>query len=289
MLSKVYGEVKVMERYKYMNKFRLDDEVIIITGASGFLGVMHTKAIIEAGGIAIMIDIDASRLEETSRSLKMEYAECKLHTYTASVTNMDSMDKIRSDLMEQYGHIDGLINNACNNPTMKGSKKGKGRFETFTKKEWIADTEVGLYGAICCSQIFGEVMARQGGGVILNIASDLGIVAPNQNLYVVDGSSEEEQPKKPVTYSTTKWGIIGLTKYLSTYWAEKNVRANAVAFGGVFNDQDEHFLYKVKELIPMGRLAERDEYIGSIIYLLSDASSYMTGSVVTIDGGRTAW
>lgn len=274
---------------KSMNKFRLDNKVIIITGASGFLGVMHTKAIIEAGGIPVMIDIDELRLEKVSKLLEMEYKDCTIHPFRANITDTVSMNKIRDELMERYGHIDGLINNACNNPTMKGTGKGEGRFETFTHEEWIADTEVGLYGAVCCSQVFGEIMARQGGGVILNVASDLGIVAPNQNLYIVDGRTEEEQPKKPVTYSMTKWGLIGLTKYLSTYWADKNVRANAVAFGGVVNNQSEQFLGRIRKLIPLGRMAERDEYMGSIIYMLSDASSYMTGSVVTIDGGRTAW
>lgn len=273
----------------YMDKFRLDNRVIIITGAAGFLGVMHTKAIIEAGGIPVMIDIDTERLNVALELLKMEYKDCEIHFFSVDITDKNLLCEIRDVLLEQYGHIDGLVNNACNNPTMKASGKGEGRFETFTREEWIADTEVGLYGAICCSQVFGGAMADHGGGVILNIASDLGIVAPNQNLYIVEGWPEEEQPKKPVTYSTTKWGLIGLTKYLSTYWADKNVRANAVAFGGVFNNQSELFLGRVRKLIPLGRMAERDEYMGSIIFMLSDASSYMTGSVVTIDGGRTAW
>lgn len=272
-----------------MNKFRLDNRVIIITGAAGLLGVMHTKAILEAGGIPVMIDINEARLKAELELLEMEYKDCKMHPFTANIADKDRLNEIRDELLEQYGHIDGLVNNACNNPMMKASGKGEGRFETFTYEEWIADTEVGLYGAVCCSQVFGGAMADHGGGVILNIASDLGIVAPNQNLYIVEEWTEEEQPKKPVTYSTTKWGLIGLTKYLSTYWSNKNVRANAVAFGGVFNNQGELFLNRVRELIPLGRMAEREEYMGSIIYMLSDASSYMTGSVVTIDGGRTAW
>lgn len=126
-------------------------------------------------------------------------------------------------------------------------------------------------------------------GVILNISSDLGVIAPNQNLYRIDGETEENQPKKPVTYSVVKWGLIGLTKYLSTYWADKNVRSNAVAFGGVYNNQSEEFLKRVTELIPMGRMASKDEYMSSVIYLISEASSYMTGALVNIDGGRTAW
>ena len=221
--------------------------------------------------------------------LKQEYPNSKICGYVGDITDRASIEKIKEELLEKIGHIDGLINNACNNPKMKDANKGIGRFETFSHEEWNNDLEVGLYGSVCCSQIFGEIMAKQCGGVIINVASDLGVVAPNQNLYKVEGFAEEEQPKKPVSYSAIKWGLIGITKYLSTYWAEKNVRANAVAFGSVFNFQNLEFIKKVKELIPMGRMADQDEYIGSIIYLLSDASSYMTGTVVIVDGGRTAW
>lgn len=272
-----------------MDKFRLDNRVIVITGAVGLLGIMHVKAVLEAGGISVMIDIYQEKIDEAIENLKKEYPESEIYGFVADITDREKVEAVQMQILEQVGHVDGLINNACNNPQMQDTKKGVGRFETMTHDEWNQDLAVGLYGAVCCSQVFGETMSKQGGGVILNIASDLGIIAPNQNLYKCEGLSEEEQPKKPVTYSATKWGLIGVTKYLSTYWADKNVRANAVAFGGVFNFQNVEFLKRVQELIPMGRMAARDEYIGSIIYLLSDASSYMTGSVVTVDGGRTAW
>lgn len=274
---------------KYMERFLLNGRVIVVTGAAGLLGIMHVKAILEAGGIPILIDINQAKLDEVIANLKKEYPENQIYGYVGDITDREDIEKIKEDILEKVGHVDGLINNACNNPQMKGCKKGVGRFETFSREEWNQDLDVGLYGAVCCSQVFGEIMAEQGNGVILNIASDLGIIAPNQNLYRNEALSEEEQPKKPVTYSATKWGLIGVTKYLSTYWAEKNVRANAVAFGGVFNFQNVEFLKRIKELIPLGRMASKDEYIGSIIYMLSDASSYMTGSVVIVDGGRTAW
>ena len=273
-----------------MDRFFIKDNVVIITGAAGLLGEMHSRAVIEAGGIPVLIDINEEKLQEKKQALKASYGEgTKLETYVADITKKEELKNILNDLIKKYNRVDSLINNACNNPKMKNSKLGSGRFEDFDTEEWDADLSVGLYGAMCCSQVFGEYMSKNGGGVILNISSDLGVIAPNQNLYKIDGEKEENQPKKPVTYSVVKWGVIGLTKYLSTYWADKNVRSNAVAFGGVFNNQSKEFLDRVTQLIPMGRMASKDEYMSSIIYLISDASSYMTGALVSIDGGRTAW
>jgi NAD(P)-dependent dehydrogenase (short-subunit alcohol dehydrogenase family) len=132
-------------------------------------------------------------------------------------------------------------------------------------------------------------MAQQGKGVILNISSDLGIIAPDQRLYHKAGLAEEEQAVKPVTYSVIKHGLIGLTKYLATYWADKGVRANTLCPAGVFNGQNDEFVAKLINLVPMGRMADIDEYMGTVLYLVSDASSYMTGSTIIVDGGRTVW
>lgn len=272
-----------------LDKFSLKKHVIVITGAAGLLGQMHTRAVLDAGGIPVMLDVDECGLNNSLEVLMAEYPGNTIESFVSSIIDKEKLCEISMYLDTKYGRIDGLINNACHNPTMKGSVKGDGRFEKMTYEEWLDDSEIGIYGSICCSQVFGAYMAKHNGGVILNIASDLGIIAPNQNLYRVEGVPEDEQPKKPVTYSTVKWGLIGLTKYLATYWADKNVRSNALAFGGVFNNQGEPFLSRVKEQIPLGRMANKDEYMGSIVYMLSDASSYMTGAVVSIDGGRTAW
>lgn len=272
-----------------LDKFSLKNHVIVITGAAGLLGQMHTRAVLDAGGIPVMLDIDECGLNKLLEVLMAEYPGTTIENFACSIMDKGVLRKISMYLDTKYGRINGLINNACHNPTMKESVKGDGRFEKMTYEEWLDDSEIGIYGSICCSQVFGAYMSRHNGGVILNIASDLGIIAPNQNLYRVEGVPEDEQPKKPVTYSTVKWGLIGLTKYLATYWADKNVRSNALALGGVFNNQGEPFLSRVKEQIPLGRMANKDEYMGSIIYMLSDASSYMTGAVVSIDGGRTAW
>ena len=151
------------------------------------------------------------------------------------------------------------------------------------------DIRVGLTGAFLYSRYFGGEMARRGRGVILNIASDLAVIAPDQRLYRVDGAAEHEQPVKPVTYSVVKTGLIGLTRYLATYWADRGVRVNAVSPGGVFNNQPTEFVGHLQDRIPMRRMANVDEYQGAILFLCSDASSYMTGANLVIDGGRTCW
>ena len=148
---------------------------------------------------------------------------------------------------------------------------------------------MGLTGAFLCSQVFGSYMAKQKNGVIINVSSDLGIIAPDQRLYRKEGLAGDAQPVKPVTYSVVKHAIIGLTKYLATYWAEDNVRVNAICPGGVYNDQKEEFLERIEKLIPLRRMAAEDEYKGIIVFLASDASTYMTGSTIVIDGGRTCW
>jgi NAD(P)-dependent dehydrogenase (short-subunit alcohol dehydrogenase family) len=144
-------------------------------------------------------------------------------------------------------------------------------------------------GAFLCSRVFGTEMARRKSGVILSIASDLAVIAPDQRLYREPGLAESEQPVKPVTYSVVKSGLIGLTRYLATYWNDSGVRANAISPGGVYNHQPEDFVERLSQLIPMGRMAHADEYKGAILFLCSDASSYMTGANLIVDGGRSCW
>ena len=171
----------------------------------------------------------------------------------------------------------------------KGANFGNIRFDNFPLDLWNGDILVGLTGAFLCAQVFGTVMQEQRSGVILNISSDLGIIAPDQRIYRKDGLEEKDQTIKPVTYSVIKHGLLGLTKYLATYWANQGIRVNAVCPGGVYNGQDEQFLGKLTNLIPMGRMADKDEYKATILYLISDASSYMTGATLIVDGGRTCW
>jgi NAD(P)-dependent dehydrogenase (short-subunit alcohol dehydrogenase family) len=148
---------------------------------------------------------------------------------------------------------------------------------------------VGLTGAFLCSQIIGSELARRRRGVIVNVASDLALIAPDQRIYRQGGLPVEQQPVKPVTYSVVKTGLLGLTRYLATYWAEAGVRVNAISPGGVQSGQPEDFVRRLSELIPLGRMANQNEYQAAILFLCSDASSYMTGANLVIDGGRTCW
>jgi len=193
-------------------------------------------------------------------------------------------------ILARFQRIDILINNAANNPKME-AREGKNftRLEDFPLDVWEGDLRVGLRGAFLCSRVFGAEMARRGSGVVLNIASDLALIAPDQRLYRQPGLPESEQPVKPVTYSVVKAGLVGLTRYLATYWHESGVRANSLSPGGVYNNQPEEFVQRLSHLIPMGRMAHVDEYKGAVLFLCSDASSYMTGFNLVVDGGRSCW
>lgn len=274
-----------------IDKFMITGKVVLITGGAGLLGRQYAGTVIEAGGIPVLLDINLDALKLTKKQLDEEYNKQKAEIYQINITNKIELEKVRDEIILKHGHIDILINNAANNPKMesKTQNMSNSKFEFFSEEIWDADFSVGLKGAFFCTQIFGAHMAKQGGGVILNISSDLGIIAPDQRIYYEEGLSEEEQTVKPITYSVLKHGILGLTKYIATYWADKGVRCNALCPGGVFNGQDKAFIDKLTKLIPIGRMADISEYNGTILYMISDASSYMNGSTVIVDGGRTCW
>jgi NAD(P)-dependent dehydrogenase (short-subunit alcohol dehydrogenase family) len=272
------------------NLFRLDGKVIVITGASGLLGIKHAEAVAAYGGIPVLIDINFKKLKNCKSEIDSKY---KVDSFISKVdiTNEVEVKKNAKEIYAKYGHIDGLVNNAANNPKVEDSEgKNFSRLENFTLESWNQDISVGLTGSFICSKHFGEYISRNPkGGSILNISSDLGLIAPDQRLYKKSGLMDHEQPVKPVTYSVIKSGLIGLTRYLSTYWNEKNVRCNAICPGGVENGQSEKFIKSVSSLIPMGRLAQSNEYQGTIIWMLSDASSYLNGAIIAVDGGRSSW
>jgi NAD(P)-dependent dehydrogenase (short-subunit alcohol dehydrogenase family) len=269
--------------------FRLDGRVAVITGGAGLLGYQHAATIAGLGGIPVLLDINDEALATNAARLAEETG-CQAPSYVVDITELQALEAVGQQLLAEHGRVDILINNAARNPKVESAgDKDFSRLEHFPWEQWQLDLNVGLGGAFNCAKVFGTQMARQGHGVIINIASDLGVIAPDQRLYRVDGREAEQQPVKPVTYSVVKHGLIGLTKYLATYWCEQGVRCNALSPGGVYAGQNDVFVSKLTQLIPLGRMAEADEYRGAIAFLCSDASTYMNGANLVMDGGRSTW
>jgi len=271
-----------------LKKFELNERVCIITGGAGLLGEKHAQTIIEAKGIPVLLDINENKLNEVKLRLGKKY-DVEVDTYISDITDEEDLISVKNKILEKYSKVDILINNAANNPKMEEGNTNWSRLENFPVNLWDKDIAVGLTGAFLCSKVFGSIMQEKNSGVILNISSDLGIIAPDQRIYRKEGLKESEQSVKPVTYSVVKHGLIGLTKYLATFWNDYNIRVNAICPGGIYNNQDEKFVKKLTNLIPMKRMADKDEYMAAVLFMISDASSYMTGSVIIIDGGRTCW
>ncbi len=269
--------------------FDLSGKIAVITGGAGLLGEQHARAIIAAKGIPVLLDVAGVRVADLAAKLSDEL-RLNVSGFPADITKPNEVKRVLAEVLGRYGRIDILINNAAANPKVEGAEPANfSRFESFSLDKWNAELAVGITGAFICCQVFGTEMARRGAGVILNVSSDLGLIAPDQRIYRLPNLPDNLQPVKPVTYSVTKSALIGLTRYLATYWAHRGVRVNAICPGGVTNGQPDEFVTRLTNLVPMGRMARVDEYQGAIVFLCSDAASYMTGAVLAIDGGRTSW
>jgi len=270
--------------------FNLHGKVVVVTGAAGLLGRKHSEAIAAFGGTPILLDLHIDSVKQLSIELNKKY-DVGAVDISVDITNEVEIIKSVNWIVDKFGRIDSLVNNAANNPKMESNmEKDFSRLENFPLSVWSEDIAVGLTGAYLCSKHYGAMISKNiNGGSIVNISSDLGLIAPDQRLYKKKGLPKDFQPVKPITYSIVKSGLIGLTRYLSTYWIDDGVRCNAICPGGVENGQSEDFLKEVSSRIPMGRLARVDEYQGALVWMISDASSYLNGSIISIDGGRTAW
>ena len=273
-----------------MKNFDLSNKNALITGSCGLLGVKHAKALLQIGSNVVLTDIDQKTLIKTKTILESYNYKGEINYYVMDVSQEVSIINVLEKLKKDNIRIDILINNAAINPKQSSLKDNirTTRLENFSLDIWNLELSVGLTGAFLCSKIFGSAMAEDNkGGVILNISSDLSVIAPDQRIYRQDGIADDLQAVKPVTYSVIKAGLIGLTRYLATYWPEAGVRANALSPGGVQTNQDPEFVKRLTNLIPMGRMAKSDEYISAIQFLCSDASAYMNGQNIVMDGGRS--
>jgi NAD(P)-dependent dehydrogenase (short-subunit alcohol dehydrogenase family) len=269
--------------------FDLSGKHALITGAAGLLGVEHACALAETGAGIVLGDLNRASLASTSEEVRSRHPDAHIVIVEMDVTDKDAINAVNDELQQSDISIDILINNAAIDSKVddQGRISGGGRFEDFDQADWQNQMDVGLTGAFLCAQVFGPLMAARGQGVILNIASDLSVIAPDQRLYRDEALPEDQQAKKPVTYSVIKTGLIGLTRYLAAYWAEQGVRVNALSPGGVQTDQPEEFVTRLTGLIPAGRMATRTEYAGALQFMCSDAAKYMTGQNIVMDGGRS--
>jgi len=269
--------------------FDLQSRYVLITGAAGLLGEQHALAVAEANGIPILVDISEDRLNNLSVKIKKQFQVESL-LFVCDITEEVELLKLKENLIKNQINLYGLINNAARNPKVESDQFGKNRLEELNLDEFNKDFSVGVVGALLCCKHFGPYIAlNEDGGVIINISSDLGLIAPNQSLYSDKDTPDEDRSVKPISYSIIKSGLIGLTKYLATYWCSKKVRVNALCPGGIQNNQPEEFLEKISELIPLARMARKEEYKSTIIWMLSPSNSYLNGSIVSVDGGRTVW
>jgi NAD(P)-dependent dehydrogenase (short-subunit alcohol dehydrogenase family) len=271
-----------MESNNVISKlFDLTGRIAIVTGASGQLGGEYVKTLLDAGASVVAFDIWPDNPKSSIRKI----ASDKLLSVKVDVADKKSLEHGLEVVVSRFGNPSILINNAAIDAPPNATEQATGPFEEYPESAWRAMMDVNLTGVFLCCQVIGGHMAKTGGGSISNISSIYGILSPDQRIYAY----KEKPFFKPVAYSVTKSGILNLTRYLATYWADKKVRVNTLTIGGVFNNQDETFLKNYTNKVPLGRMARQDEYNGAILFLSSDASEYMTGANLVIDGGYSCW
>ncbi len=270
--------------------FRLDGRVALVTGGAGLLGQRYCEALLEAGARVVIGDLDSGRAAELARQLS---AADVLGT-SLDVADEASVHACVEAAKDRFGRLDILVNNAA--LTVRGGSETLdpadyfARFEDYKRGIWEQALAVNLTGMVLCAQAAGRQMLQQGGGVMVNISSTYGVVAPDQRLYEgVKSPYGEVGFNTPVSYAVTKTAVLGLTRYLATYWGRQNIRVNALTPHGVYDNHDATFVSNFVARSPLGRMARNDEYRGALLFLVSDASSYMTGANLVVDGGWTAW
>ncbi|RMH73744.1 MAG: SDR family oxidoreductase [Gemmatimonadetes bacterium] len=270
----------------YKEKFDMTGRVVIVTGGGGLVGREYVAALSEAGAHAVVADLNLDAAQAAAENVPGE----KALPLRLDLTDLNSIQQMIDQVMNAYGRIDGLVNNAAIDPKFDRDHQQfhTNSFETFPLELWQQSLDVNLTGMFLCTQAVAPIMIQQKKGVVVNISSTYGMNGPDQRLYQKDDPNEPPT-YKPVNYTVTKSAVFGFTKYLAAYWADNGLRVNTLTLGGVFNNHDEEFVRRYSARTTLNRMANKDEYCGALIFLLSDASSYMTGANLVIDGGWSAW
>ncbi|MEW6556103.1 MAG: SDR family oxidoreductase [Elusimicrobiota bacterium] len=259
-------------------KFDLAGNVIIITGGTGLLGEFFACGVAEFGGFPVIVDINQSKCDSLAERIKENYKVETLGIKT-DVSNKEDVERMLKLTLARFGRVDVLVNNAQHKP----KETFTNRFEEYTVKQWDDVMAVNLRGLFLCTQIIGRQMIKQGKGNIINMASTYGVVSPDQRIYTNTNIG------CPAVYSASKGGVIAFTKHMATYWATKNIRVNALSPHGVFANHEALFVKNFSTRSPMNRMSYKDEVVGALIFLASDASSYVTGHNLMVDGGWSIW
>jgi NAD(P)-dependent dehydrogenase (short-subunit alcohol dehydrogenase family) len=266
-----------------LDKFSLTDRVAIVTGALGLIGRNHCQALAEAGANVVVADLNEAAAQSFASELGNTHFGIGL-----DVTDEATVKQVRDRILERYDRIDVLVNNAALNEAVENPAMALEltAFENFPVAQFRASLDVNVTGVFLCSQVFGSVMAQQGKGSIINVASTYGLVGPDQSIY--RNEAGEQTFYKTAAYPATKGAVVNFTRFLAAYWGQKGVRVNTLSPGGVENSQNEFFIKNYSAKTVLGRMAQPDEYQGAVVFLASDASAYMSGANLVVDGGWTA-
>ena len=274
---------------KIQEKFDLTHRVAVVTGGVGLLGAEFCKTLAEAGAVVAVVDLNGDAADKVADALTKDGYHAK--GIAVDITKLDSVKQMVASVLADFGRLDILVNSAALDPKFdpEAASKGiaPGAFEDYPLEQWNAAMNVNLTGMFLVTQACVKPMLEKGKkGSIINICSTYGLNGPDQRIYIKD---EKRVAYKPVYYTTTKAGVMGFTKYLAAYYAETEIRVNALTPGGVFNNHEDYFVKNYSAKTILGRMARKDEMNGALLFLASDASSYMTGNNVVVDGGWTAW
>jgi 2-deoxy-D-gluconate 3-dehydrogenase len=282
----LFSKELVRKMSNIFDKFKMDGQVALVTGGVGLLGNQFCWTLAQAGADVVVADLNETPAQQLSDEINS--AGLSAFPVVVNVTDPQSVKLMVESTVNQFGRLDVLVCSAALDPKFDDSQAGQhgNTFEDYPLQAWKQALDVNLTGLFLCAQAAVQPMLSQGHGVIINICSTYGLVGPDQRIYQRPGQPPQY---KPVFYSVTKAGVLGLTRYLATYYAGKNIRANALTPGGVYNNHDEAFTKSYSTRTVLGRMAKKDEMNGALLYLASDASSYMNGANLVVDGGWTAW